>query len=396
MKDDGMTSPSVPTARAERDLRLDFFRGLALLFIFMDHVPGNSFSYWTLHAFGVSDAAEVFVIIAGYSAYLAYSSRLARERLIAGARPVLLRARDVFAAHLILVALCAGGLAIAARYFENPLYFEYVNLTPLSFDPLDAIWRVVALTYQPGYLNILPLYVVLLAWFPILWWMLQRNMVAALGLSVGLWVAARMGLNLPSWPETIGWFFNPFAWQLLFTLGAAAAHFTKKGVSLPRSIWLAVPAAVYVAFNFVLAAPWVHLPGLELPRLIPLEWIPTISKTNLSLWRLAHILALSYLAAIVVPPAATWLRSRPALLIVNCGKNSLDIFCLATLLSFTGFVVLLEGGRSWPYQIAVNAIGVGVMLCSATLLTWRKNQRKLASDFALQSTILRDQSLDRP
>lgn len=391
-----MTSLPVQAPRGQRDLRLDFFRGLALLFIFMDHVPGNSLSYWTLHAFGVSDAAEVFVIIAGYAAYSAYSSRLARDGLIAGARPVLVRARDVFAAHLILLALCASGLAVAARYFENPLYFEYINLTPFSFDPVNAIWRAVVLYYQPGYLNILPLYVVLLAWFPMIWWLLQRNMAVALGLSVGLWVAARLGLNLPSWPETIGWFFNPFAWQLLFTIGAAAAHYAKNGGSLPRSAWLALPAAGYVVFNFILAAPWIHVPVLELPRLIPLEWIPTISKTNLSVWRLAHILALSYLAAILVPHAATWLRSRPALLVVNCGKNGLDIFCLATILSFTGFVVLLEGEQSWPYQIAVNAVGLGVMLCSATLLTWRKTQRKLASDASVvQAALLRDPSMDR-
>lgn len=366
-------------ARSDRDLRLDFFRGLALLFIFIDHVPGNALSYWTLHAFGVADAAEVFVLIAGLSAVMAYAGGLAGRGLVAGARPVLLRARDVYAAHLLVVAICAGFLAVAARYFENPLYFEYINLTPLAYDPLDAIWRVAILHYQPGYLNILPLYIVLLAWFPVVWWLANRNLWLALGVSVVIWVAVRLGLNLPSWPETIGWFFNPFAWQLLFTIGVVAAVAARQGKSLPRSRWLVAAAATYVFAAFVVAAPWVNIPGLELPRIVPLDLIPTISKSSLSAWRLVNILALAYLVVVLVPPGAAWLRSRLATLVVHCGRNSLDIFCLGTILSFIGFVVLLEAGRTWPYQLAVNALGVGVMLCTAAWLTRRKLLRKEAA-----------------
>ena len=74
-----------------------------------------------------------------------------------------------------------------------------------------------------------------------------------------------------------------------------------------------------------------------------------MSKTNLSLWRIAHVLAVAYLVALLVPASAGWLRSRPAMAIVNCGRNRLDIFCLGTVLSFVGFVVMLEAavrGRS--------------------------------------------------
>jgi hypothetical protein len=42
-----------------RDLRLDFFRGLALIFIFIDHIPENILSYFTLQAVSSFDAAEV-------------------------------------------------------------------------------------------------------------------------------------------------------------------------------------------------------------------------------------------------------------------------------------------------------------------------------------------------
>jgi hypothetical protein len=63
----------------ERDLRLDFFRGLSLFFIFIDHIPNNFLSYATLHTIAFSDAAEVFIFISGYTAALVYGQLLVRR-----------------------------------------------------------------------------------------------------------------------------------------------------------------------------------------------------------------------------------------------------------------------------------------------------------------------------
>lgn len=359
-----------------RDLRLDFFRGLALIFIFIDHVPGNSLSHLTMRSFGLSDAAEAFVLIAGFAAMMAYAGHFERDGMLAGARRIGRRVRELYAAQILLVAVCAGLLALAARWFENPLYFEHVNLTPFSFDPWGAIWRSLLLYYQLGYINILPLYIVLLAAFPALWWLLQRQPIAALALSVALWLGACfLNLNLPSWPEVYGWYFNPFAWQLLFTIGAYAAHQARQGASLYRSPWLTALAAAYVVFGLIVAAPWLAIPGWHPPRLIPLEWLGTMSKSSLSIWRLAHILALAYLIAVFVPRHSQWLNHRVSEWVIHCGRNGLDIFCLGTLLSFIGFIVLLEAGRSWYFQVLVNGIGVGVMICAAQWLSRRKVAR---------------------
>ena len=69
-----------PNARAagnrvstsKRDPRIDVLRGVALMMIFADHLPGNPLSLITLRNFGFSDAAEVFVLLAGFSSMLAY------------------------------------------------------------------------------------------------------------------------------------------------------------------------------------------------------------------------------------------------------------------------------------------------------------------------------------
>ena len=225
-------SPTGPTGL--RDVRLDFFRGLALLCIFIDHTPGNILGFVTARAYGLSDAAEMFVLIAGYTAVLAYSRIFEREGMLRGAGRIGRRMRDLYAAHLLLTVVCAILLAVAAQSFENPLYYEHVNLTPYAYDPLGAIWRTLALYYQLGYLNILPLYIVLLAWFPLLWWLMQRHLGLALAASAILWLSANvLGANLPSWPELYGWYFNPFAWQLLFQLGrdCCGAHSTWRGAA---------------------------------------------------------------------------------------------------------------------------------------------------------------------
>ena len=198
------TATLAKTVRApsSRDLRLDFFRGLALIFIFIDHVPGNSLSYATLHAYGLSDAAEVFVLIAGYAAFLAYSGPIEREGFRLGVSRIMRRVRQLYAAHLILVALGACLIALAARAFENPLYFEDVNVLPLGHDPLGSIWRLLVLYYQPGYLNNQPLYMLLLAWLPAFLWLLRRNQAVAMAISVAIWMAAgAYSINLPSWPD---------------------------------------------------------------------------------------------------------------------------------------------------------------------------------------------------
>jgi hypothetical protein len=46
-----------------RDERLDFFRGLALVFIFLNHIPNNAVSWISSRNWGLSDATEIFVFV---------------------------------------------------------------------------------------------------------------------------------------------------------------------------------------------------------------------------------------------------------------------------------------------------------------------------------------------
>ncbi len=70
-----MSNPRLLNIEAsKRDLRVDVLRGISLLMIFIDHIPDNSLGLVTIHNFGFSDAAEVFVLLAGFSSMLAYGT----------------------------------------------------------------------------------------------------------------------------------------------------------------------------------------------------------------------------------------------------------------------------------------------------------------------------------
>ncbi len=367
--------PLSPAVRGERDLRLDFFRGLALIFIFVDHVPGNVFAHFTFKNFGFADAAEIFIFISGYAAALAFGRSFMRQGFKAGTRRVAKRIGEIYVAHILLLIVCVGGIGVAARAFENPLYYEYINLVPFAFEPFEAIWRALALNHHLIYLNILPLYIVLLAWLPALFWLLKRHRAWALMGSLGVYAAAKaLGLNLPSYPNNDGWFFNPFAWQLLFSIGAILGHAATKGVILPRRRWLIAAAALYALFALIVIAPWTKLPGLEEWRLVRGDLLAPMDKSGLSPWRLAHILAVAYLVAIFVKPTAGWLRQGWAKGVIACGRSSLDIFTLGTILCFVGLFLMVEAGRDLWIQIAINAGGIGLMVVVANWLLRKKVQ----------------------
>jgi len=356
----------------QRDLRIDFFRGLALLFIFVDHVPDNVLGKLTLRNFGFADAAEVFVLLAGFSAVLAYGRTFETQGFKAGTSRVLDRVRDLYLWHLGLIVVCAVGLRFATGVFGDPMFVRNIGVHVFTVDPARSTVLAAALVNQPNMLNILPLYIVLLLfWLPLVLWLIPHRPWHILGLSVAIWaIANALSLNLPSQQNPNGWVFNPFAWQLLVTIGALTAHFARRG-AIPISRTLFWVAVGYVAFAFLVAAPWTQIEGLKGLRLVPRDLLGPMSKSYLSPWRLAHVVALGYLALVLFSPQGGWLTRAWASGIGRCGRHSLEIFCLGTVLSFTGWVVLAEAGHGFVQQILVNIVGIGILWGMAWALALR-------------------------
>jgi hypothetical protein len=364
--------PAAPAA-TERDLRLDLFRGIALWLIFLDHIPENVVNWFTIRNYGFSDATEIFIFISGYTAAFVYG-RAMRERgfLIAGAR-ILRRAWQIYVAHIFLFTIFMAEIAYVAATFDNPLYAEEMNILDFLKQPDVTIFQALLLKFKPVNMDVLPLYIVLLLLFPPALAMLMWQPAFALAASALLYVLTwTFDWNLPAYPNGV-WFFNPFAWQLLFVFGAwCALGGAKRLAPVLQSRAILAVAIAYLAFAFVIALTWYIEP---LGRLVPnwlSEWMYPIDKTNLDVLRFAHFLALAAVTVRFVPrdwPGLKWPILQPA---IRCGQHSLEIFCLGVFLAFAGQFVISEYSGGPLIQIAISITGIVIMIGTANLISWYK------------------------
>jgi hypothetical protein len=364
--------PAAPAA-TERDLRLDLFRGIALWLIFLDHIPENVVNWFTIRNYGFSDATEIFIFISGYTAAFVYG-RAMRERgfVIAGAR-ILRRAWQIYVAHIFLFTIFMAEIAYVAATFDNPLYAEEMNILDFLKQPDVTIFQALLLKFKPVNMDVLPLYIVLLLLFPPALAMLMWQPAFALAASALLYVLTwNFDWNLPAYPNGV-WFFNPFAWQLLFVFGAwCALGGAKRLAPVLQSRTVLAVAIAYLAFAFVITLTWYIEP---LGRLVPnwlSEWMYPIDKTNLDVLRFAHFLALAAVTVRFVPrdwPGLKWPILQPA---IRCGQHSLEIFCLGVFLAFAGQFVISEYSGGPLIQIAISITGIIIMIATASLISWYK------------------------
>ncbi len=237
----------------ERDLRLDLFRGIGLWMIFLDHIPDDVVSWLTLRNYGFSDAAEFFVFISGYLAGYIYGPIIRAGHFLAAAKRLLKRAVEMYVAHIMLFLIFTAQIARAARKFDNPMYENEFNVFNFLQHPDVLIGQALTLRYKPVNLDVLPLYITLVAASPfVLWCMLRRPNLTLLASAV-LYVLARwFDWNLASYPPGATWYFNPFAWQFLFFFAAwcGIGGLAKLQVIMRSKAALAV-AVAWLLFAFV-------------------------------------------------------------------------------------------------------------------------------------------------
>jgi hypothetical protein len=364
--------PAAPAA-TERDLRLDLFRGIALWLIFLDHIPENVVNWFTIRNYGFSDATEIFIFISGYTAAFVYG-RAMRERgyLIASAR-ILRRAWQIYVAHIFLFTIFMAEIAYVASTFDNPLYAEEMNILDFLKQPDVTIFQALLLKFKPVNMDVLPLYIVLLLLFPPALAMLMWQPAFALAASALLYVLTwNFDWNLPAYPNGV-WFFNPFAWQLLFVFGAwCALGGAKRLKPVLQSRAILAVAIAYLAFAFVITLTWYIEP---LGRLVPnwlSEWMYPIDKTNLDVLRFAHFLALAAVTVRFVPRDWPGLKSPILQPAIRCGQHSLEIFCLGVFLAFAGQFIIGEYSGGPLIQIAISITGIIIMIGTANLISWYK------------------------
>ena len=382
-----ISRPRTLLARLEpsgrRDLRLDFFRGIALMFIFVDHIPENVLSYFTPQTLCFFDAAEIFIFISGLTAMLVYSRQLSERGAIFTFFRVLRRAWQLYVAHIFMFVLFVAEVSYIAAQFDNPMFVEEMRVADFVKEPHIAIIEALSLQFQPTFLDILPLYIVMLLIFPLVLVCVRRDWLITLLVSSLLYLIVQVfGFSLPAYPPGRVWFFNPFAWQFLFITGAVLAHLAPRVQKLPSvAFHLMVTlflASVIVRVSWTMHEMWQPIPPLLVEELSRLKsfWPAADDKTNLSPLRLIAFFGLVVLVATRVPSTARFLASSMARPLVVCGQHSLEIFCLSILLSALGHFVLVEYSASIPVQLLVNALGIATMMISGQIMLWYKSVDK--------------------
>lgn len=356
-----------------RDLRVDFFRGLALWWIYTDHIPGDVLSDISLRNFAMCDATEVFVLLAGYGAGLSYGMGLGRNGYISTAADVVKRAWTLYVAHIFLFVLFTAQVTYSATALNRLNYLEETRLDVLGDDPYRSMLEALLLRFQPSLLNILPLYVVLLLFFAATIWLLRWPRIL-FGFSLAIYVVVRFtALNLNAWGGD-GWFFDPLAWQFLFIIGVLLACAPMRPPAWPRVVDVGSTAVIAMGVLVTLVIE-------PHPRM--LDWVSGSAfrslvvedKTGLYPFRLLSILALTWLCVRLIPFDQPWLRSRWAAPLVLIGQNSLPVFCSGITFGFIARLGL-EYDDGMLMQVGINLFGAVSMVMVGALAAWYRIKGK--------------------
>ena len=370
-----MTRPAIPgygvAPNQGRDPRLDFFRGSAMFIIYIAHCRGNLLWHYIPARFGLSDAADMFVFLSGMAASIAFGGTFMRQGMLMGTARIVHRCWQLLIAHLGLFFTVAMVVIAGTRWFGDTDYVEVLSLQRFFADTPSSLLGLFTLTYVPHYFDILPVYIVVLAMVPVAMLLARVHPLLVPAVSVVLYIAAvRLGLNFPAnADEQAVWYFNPFAWQLIF--------FT--GFSLGRG-WIAVPLdskpLLWGSILVLVAGLAISLPIL----FTHVMWIDTLriwimehsDKTDLDLLQYVHFLASVYVAVVILKGRETILLTPVLKPFVKCGQQALAVFLSGMVLSHIGGMIFDHTGTGPTMQLLINAASFGALFAVAYTVAWFK------------------------
>lgn len=373
---------SLPDKRA-RDPRLDFFRGLGMFIILVAHVTDNPWTLWIPGRFGFSDATEIFVFCSGMASAIAFGPVFARAGFRWGVVRIASRIWQVYWVHigLFLCALLAMLVIDETGLFPDS-QVAALNLNKFLYNTGPNLIGLMTLTYVPNYFDVLPMYLVILALVPVMIALARLHSVLPIVASVALWLVADLGgIHLPAewWfieGSTRPWFFNPFAWQLVFFTGFALMSGWLPAPPVHRGLVALAVLVVLLSIPFA----WYRLINasgyLQAWRA---DWVVLFDKTNFGFLRYVHFLSLAYLAWVAAGPGGVRLQragrwSGLVATISRVGTQSLAVFAASMVLARILGAFLDLTGRGFLPTLAMNAVGFALIVAVAELAILMKRQ----------------------
>ena len=362
-----------------RDLRLDLFRGVANWAIFLDHIPDNVVNWITTRNYGFSDAADLFVFISGYTASFVYARMMLERGFIVGATRLTKRVWQLYVAHVILFVIYIVAIGYVALRFSDPEIINEFNVAGLAGDQaIETLRQGLLLKFKPVNLDVLPLYIVLMGFFPPVLWLMLRKPDLTMLASIALWLTARhFEWNFRAYPAG-SWYFNPYCWQVLFVFGSWCALGGAKRarwlIDLRGTLYFCI-AYLILALVMTMAGKFPDSFGALFPRWLYETFNPN-DKTYLAPYRFLHFIVIVIMVIRFVPkdwPGLEWKMFDP---LVVCGQQSLAVFCVGVFLSFVGHFALMLSSGTLLAQILVSVTGIALMTIVAYYISWSKKQDK--------------------
>ena len=358
--------------RSQRDLRLDFFRGIGMFIILIAHIPGNPWINWIPARFGFSDATEIFVFCSGMASAYAFARVFDRHGLAMGTARIALRVWQIWWAQIGVFVAVLALMVGADHLFATDAYTRLLQFDRFFADPATGILGLVTLTYVPNYFDILPMYLVILAMMPVMMAIARiGGGRAVIAVSVLIWLLAQFRLTAMSADPWSGrqWFFDPAGWQLVFFTGFA---FIRGWLPTPpRNGILAIVAVAVV----LVAIPFCWLPLVfAVPELhAAFDLIhPLTDKTRFGLFRYGHFLALAYLGWLAVGPAGERLKGQFIERVVAVGRQTLAVFLTGLVAAQILGIFLDRLGVHALTVVLVNLAGMTILMITAVVVDWYK------------------------
>ena len=362
----------------EGDPRLSLLLGIAAWFLFLDHIPHNALSTLTLRNFGFSGATDLFVFVGGYIAAIFYGKMMLERGVVVTATRIFRRVWQLYAAYVVLFVIYINLIGYVARKTAAPEIINEFNVTGILGHTIRTLIYGLLLQAKPLNLDVLQLFIVLMAFFPVVLLGMMRRPNLTMAGSIALYLAAReFDWNLSSFPEG-RWYFNPFSWQLLFVLGAWFALMGGRQMGAIRSLQgisiLRIAALVYLLFALVITMAG-KFPQLAevVPTSVLNAFLPN-DKENLAPYRVLHFLAMAFLFTLIVPRNWHGFQWPAVWPVVKCGEEWLAVFCAGVFLSFAGHFILITGPNSLAMHILVSIVGCSIMAAIAYYVSWSRRQ----------------------
>ncbi|PVX85194.1 OpgC domain-containing protein [Paraburkholderia unamae] len=353
-------------SRQGRSIEVDFFRGIVLIVIVLDHIPGSALSHVMLHAYALCDSAEVFVFLGGYASAAAYMAVLARRGASAAQGRFLRRGWEIYRAYLLTALLTLLTGALLALLHLNPSAADLSGWAPFATHPVRETLHILLLARQPYLSSVLPMYVIFALCVPAVVPLARRAPFAALCGSLMVWAFAPLfatllgtlfGANVvANWP------FDPFAWQLMFVFGMLCRLHPAppgfKGSATAR--WL-----VRCAFAAAVAFAAVKLLILTQP-------MPGEMKQHLAFARVVNFIVIAMVAAYFVHRGTIARLAARLPSVVTVGRTGLVCFVGGTLISVavdTATPRALHGAAAFAAALAGDLVAIGATLMLAK--AWR-------------------------